>query len=1071
MLVKLTARFLSVLFLFFVTNIYAQQKIVRGKIVTDNNNPVQGATITVKGTSTSTLSDNEGAFSIAVPNDAATLVITFVGYSDAEITVAGKSDVTVTMKEAAVNLNEVVVTGYSTQRKKYITGAVSSVSSKELQTNPANNFAQKLQGKVPGVTVVNSDAPGGTVMVRIRGIGSVTGVNDPLYVIDGVPTTGGLSQLNPNDVEDIQVLKDASASSIYGARANNGVIIVTTKKGKVGDPRINFYAYGGVQKAYNPIDAVTPQQLAQLVWDNAINTGQDPATTPYGRIGDGSKPILPDYIIPFALEGDPLTDPSHYSRDVGGPGWLSDKFMITGANKQGTDWFDVCTRHGVIQNYDLSVSGGSDKAKYFVSGSVYNQDGILNFTDFIRYTARVNTELNISKRIRFGENMQYAFTKSTAISVTEDYGLMGQIYTGFRLQPVYDIMGYFSGDRTVSDDVGAAYNPYATLYRNKDNHNLNNRFFGNAYGEAELIKNLVFRTTLGVDYSNFNASVFVPAQIENSLANQKAQLTVNNNYSSNLTWTNLLTYTTTIARKHFLKTYVGTEAIKNRYRNSSVTKTDFAFEDESYRYLSAGSTVVSAGGGGVDSRLFSYFGKLDYAFNDRYLLSATVRRDASSRFAPDKRWGTFPAVSAGWIISEEKFMNNVSFISNLKLRASWGITGNQEIDPYNQYTTYTTYATTSNYDINGTSTSVVQGFQADRIGNPQAQWEEQVMKNIGIDAGLVSNKLFFSVDVYNRQTRKLLLVVPGWATAGQNTQPAVNIGKMENKGIDIGLNYNGEAGKDFKYQIGAVWSRYKNQVTELYGGSEGFIAFSNQRIGNMTRTQSGYPIAQFYGYINDGIFQTSKQADDYPIQNGNAALYNQPGRFIFRNTNGDSVINSSDQTYIGSPHPKFTYGLTINLQYKNVDFSIFLQGVYGNKIFNFLKFTTDFFAFATSPSVRTLDSWTPDNPDAVLPKTNSLASGFESQSNTYYIENGSYLRGKTITIGYNFSPKLLQKIKVGSARLYVQATNVFTITKYKGIDPEVPVTSNGAGADLLFGVDKGTYPFSRTFLAGLQIGL
>jgi hypothetical protein len=406
----------------------------------------------------------------------------------------------------------------------------------------------------------------------------------------------------------------------------------------------------------------------------------------------------------------------------------------------------------------------------------------------------------------------------------------------------------------------------------------------------------------------------------------------------------------------------------------------------------------------------------------------------------------------------------------LKLRASWGITGNQDIDPFNQYYTFSNNPILSYYDIGGTNTTVVQGFQADRIGNPFAQWEEQVMTNVGLDVSLIKEKLFFSADVYKRETRKLLLVVPVASSGGINIQPATNIGAMENKGIDLTLNYNSQIGNDFRFQLGAIWSTYKNKVTELYNGENGFMEFGQQRVGSMSRTQRGYPIGTFFGYINDGIFQDQAKANEYPTQNGDRSLYNQPGRFIFRNTNGDTVVNSADRSFIGSPHPKFTYGLNINLQYKNFDLALFLQGSHGNKLFNFLKVITDFFPFNTSPSVRMLDSWTPDNPDAILPKTNAAASSFESNSNSYYIEDGSYLRGKTLAIGYSFPTRLLSRIKSTNARLYVQGTNLFTITNYTGIDPEVPVQNSGAGADLQYGLDKGIYPFTRTFTLGLQIG-
>ncbi len=1043
---------------------------INGRITNENNEPVAGASILVKGTTKGTTTEANGEFRLSSVDENATLVITGSNILKVEVKVNGKTSLDVVAQTAVSSMNEIVVTGYSSQRRKSITGAVSSVSGKDLQTNPANNFAQKLQGKVSGVSITNSAAPGGSVMVRIRGVGSVTGVNDPLYVIDGVPTRGGLTEINPNDIEDIQVLKDASAASIYGSRANNGVIVVTTKKGKAGGIKVSFNTYTGLQKSYDFYEPVTPQQYAQLRWDDAINQGKDPLTTPYGALGNGNGPALPDYTIPMVLEGNPLADPSNYSRVVDGPGWLVNKFMITRANKEGTDWFKECTRTAPINSYDLSVSGGSDKGHYLVSGGLYKQSGILKFTDMTRYSLRVNSDYNISKAIRFGENLQLGFTQSKGgASLYEDFGLMGKIYSALRLQPIYDIMGNFSGNR-VQSDPGIASNPYATLFRAKDNKNQTLRVLGNVFGEIDLFKGLTFRSNFGFDYSTFNGNNFSPTPLEDRLSAQTNSLTVNNNYNINLTLTNLLTYRTNLAEHHDFKVLAGTEVIRGSFRNSSIVKTGFAFEDVSFRFLNAGANLGSGNGAGAESRLLSYFGKVDYSFKNRYLLTATVRRDASSNFAEAKRWGTFPAIGLGWVISDENFMADIPVISSLKIRGSWGITGNQDIDPNNQYTTFASNPILSGYDLGGSNNALNQGFQAERVGNPLAQWEEQVMTNIGLDAGLIKDKLSFSIDVYKRETRKLLLVVPTSSTGGINVQPATNVGSMENKGIDLSLSYNGGIGKDFKYIVSGIWSAYKNEVTELYNGSKGFIEINNQRVSTFSRTQQGQPIGMFWGYMNDGIFQDAGKAAAYPTQNGNRLLFNQPGRFIFRNVNGDTVVNTLDRTFIGNPHPKYTFGLNINLQYKNVDVALFIQGSKGNKIFNYLKYLTDFFPFNTSPSVRMLDSWTPSNTDAILPMTNSAAASFESQANSYYVEDGSYLRGKTLSIGYTFSPKLLSRIKSTNARLYVQGTNIFTVTNYQGIDPEVPVQNPGAGADLQYGLDRGIYPFTRTFTVGLQIG-
>jgi TonB-linked SusC/RagA family outer membrane protein len=449
-----------------------------------------------------------------------------------------------------------------------------------------------------------------------------------------------------------------------------------------------------------------------------------------------------------------------------------------------------------------------------------------------------------------------------------------------------------------------------------------------------------------------------------------------------------------------------------------------------------------------------------------------VRRDASSRFSPKNRWGTFPAFSAGWRVTEEGFMKNNKIFSELKLRAGWGQTGNQEIDPYNQYNTYVTNLNNSSYDINGTSNSVVPGYRKFRIGNPDARWEAQTMTNVGIDMSFFQNKLNVSIDAYRRSVSDLLLTVPIPATDGQNIAPAVNIGAMRNDGIDVELTYRGESSNgDFKYTLNGNWSTYNNKVTSLYGTDNTFITGFGTRIGALTRTQVGHPISEFFGYQLDGIFQSQTEADAHPTQGGNRTLYNQEGRFKFRDVNGDNVIDDKDQTFIGSPIPDFMYGLNINLAYKNFDMTMFLQGVYGNKIFNYNRYFTDFFGLSYNYGPRMLDSWTPDNRDAKLPKLNPNTSSYESQSSSYYVESGSYLRAKNVQLGYNFSPKIINKIGIDRLRVYLQAQNLFTITKYTGLDPEVNLAGYGGGADRDIGVDRAIYPIARTFLVGIQLGL
>lgn len=1020
-----------------------------------------GVNVALKGTNRGTTTDAGGNYVLNVPSSGGTLIFSFIGYVTREEMVGNRSVLNIALSVDNKTLNEVIVTGYTTQARRDITGAVGTVDPKDLTAVPATNFAQQLQGRVAGVQVGTDGQPGGEVSVRIRGIGSITGSSDPLYIIDGVPTQGGLNQLNPNDIETLQVLKDASTASIYGARASNGVVIVTTKRGKAGKTQVSLDTYTGLQQL-DPTRIpkfITLQQSADLAWIDARATGNvDPKTgNPVSQIfGNGPTPVIPDYIVSPGIgvkAGDPRADPSQYD-PLNNP--------IAKVNPDSYNlWYRALYRQAPISSVNLTVSGATDKGRYALTAGYFDQQGILKFTGFKRYSLRVNTEFNVGKHARIGENIQFSYTDNVKVGRYDENSPLSSLSASI-FQPVFDIAGNYTGSRE-----GNFYgNPYAVLERNKDNHGYGGRLFGNVYAEADLLKGLTARTTFGVDYTNYNQSTFQPAALESRLLNQVAILDVYNNYGINWVWTNTLNYSTTLAGRHRLSVLGGTEAVHNRFRAFDAAKSNFAFEDIAYRTLDAAEKIRTVSGGSADSdaRLFSLFAKADYVFDDKYLLSATVRRDGSSRFAPSHRYGVFPAFSAGWRISQEAFLRNSTIVSDLKLRASWGKTGNQEINAYNQYSTYATSLASSAYDINGTSNSVAVGYAARKVGNPNAQWEAQTMTNVGIDAQLFKSRLTVTVDAYNRISDHLLLNVPHPGTDGQQQFPAVNVGATQNKGLDVLIGYNG-SGLNGRLKWGATanWSTYSNKVTALYAGDDAYITGAyDTHIGITTRTAVGHPISSFYGYQIIGIFQTQEEADKAPVQNGDAKTYNQVGRWRYRDVNGDGVIDAKDQTFIGSPIPKFTYGLNLTASYRNFDATVFLQGVYGNDIFNLTVLST--------PSVRVLDYWTPTNRNATLPAVNSLANPLEQQPSSYEVEKGSYLRAKNVQIGYSLPSVVASKIGLSRLRVYVQSTNLFTITKYRGLDPEVNVRYQGGGADLTSGVDRGVYPLAQTFMAGLQIG-
>jgi len=1039
--------------------------------VTDNEGlPLAGVSVVEKGTTNGTITNSLGRYSISLPNRSSRLTFSFSGFRKEDLAVSGRAVIDLQMIVSNRELNEVLVTGYSSQKRRDITGAVASVSAKDLESVPGNNVAQQLQGRAAGVSIGNDGSPGADITVRIRGIGSITGNNNPLYIIDGVPTTENLNSINPYDIETLQVLKDAASSSIYGARANNGVIIIMTKKGLAGKSKLTFDAYYGAQKLTGRLP-----KFVNLAQEEYLSKIIDPlfGATSDAFLGDFNNFKVPDFIVSPGIgvsAGDPRADPSKYDI-VNNP--------ITKPNVEGGDyWYRQLYHVAPMQNYNLGLSGGSENGRYAFSLGYQNQDGILKFTGFKRYSLRINTEFQIAKFLHIGENLSGSFTDRVATFRHNDNSPLAQVNTTF-FQPVYDIKGNFTG----SNQGNFYINPYSILYWNKDNHDYTARLFGNTYLEADILKGLKARSSYGIDLLGENASNFNPTQTNQATA-VPSTLDVYNHYVYNWTWTNTLNYSLNIDHQTLALT-AGTEAIRRNSNYYDTQKTGFAFETPPFRYLDAGSKIIGGFGSPTNSTLFSLFAKADYSVYDRYLLSATVRRDGSSRFSASNRYGVFPAISAGWRLSKEDFLRDVSFIEDLKLRGSWGKTGNQEIDENNQYTTYA-QSIPYNYDFGGTSNSTSGiGIAKARAGNNNTRWEAQTMTNLGLDFALFKGSFTGSVDVYDRKTSGLLLSVPHAATDGQTSFGQVNVGSVQNRGLEIQLGYTGQgASKEFHYGLNGNIAFDRNKVLSLFSGPDSYLTSQYNANGfpEPTRTAVGHPISSFYGYVIQGIFQTQQEANAAPVQGGNAAIYNQPGRWKFKDINHDGIIDDKDQTYIGSPLPKFTYGLNFTASYKGFDATLFVQGVYGNEIFNAQLLNTDFSSVASFQSVDELNTWSPTNRHSLLPKINPSADGLERQPSTFEIANGSYLRIKNAQIGYTISPSIAKKMKFSRIHFYVQASNLLTLTKYKGQDPEVGtryngndratgIQDNGNGADRTIGIDRGVYPLAQTFLLGVQLGL
>lgn len=1031
---------------------------------------------TTKGTST----DAQGNFKIDVAANQR-LVFTFNGYESRTLAAGNSATLNVELDVDVKALQSVIVTGYTSQRKKDITGAVAVVSAKQLTATPTASVTQMLQGKASGVVVGNDNSPGGGTMVRIRGFGTINN-NSPLFVIDGVPTQGTLNQINPYDIESMQVLKDASAASIYGARAANGVVIITTKKGKPGDPKISFDYYTGTQNPGKFLDLLNAEELGKYLFKADVGAGKTPwVSSPSAqyRFDQNGGVTMADYIFPNVFGSLPYDPLSVYTNDITDPGLGSTKFNVNKANKAGTNWQDVIFDPAPISNYQIGASGGTSKAKYAFSANYFDQKGILRYTDYKRYTIRANTEFTQGK-FTFGENLTFAYDKRTGISNNNESNPIMLAWRIHPIIPVFDITGGppalggtntspwygFGGPRGLN--LGNATNPLAELYRAKDNNTYSTRLFGNAFGEVAIMKNLKARSSIGVEYNNFNRSEFFIRQIEAAEPRNTNSLNVFNNFDNSWTWYNTLNYNTTIKEDHDINVLVGTEAVATYSFGFQASRSNFAFNDLDYRYLNAGSAsgLSNAGSGAIRTRLFSQFAKVNYGYKNLLLADFTVRRDGSSRFSAANRYGVFPAGSLGIRLTELKALNNLDWLDDLKVRAGWGKTGNQQIpNVYNAYTLYTADPANNGYDIGGAGTSVTGGFDLTQFGNPNGKWETTTSANIGFDANLFRNRLEVVFDWYTRTTSDMLAQIAVARAQGQGTLPFTNIGTMRNRGIDLNLNWSDKAlNGQLRYSIGVNITQYKNEVIKLNNDPNATLFGFTTRLPSITATKKGYPIASFYGYFVDGILN-AQQAATAP----KFGTYTREGVFNFRDINKDGVITAADRDFLGNPHPDFIYGINLTAGYKNWDLAVFAKGQQGGDIFNYVRYWTDFNVFQGNRSKRMLyDSYGQGGKD-LLPRLNS-SDATSQQVSSYFIEDGSYLRLGNIQLTYTIPNNIMKKVGISGAQVYIQGQNLLTITKYTGLDPDINLrTSDANNQDFHMGIDEGAYPVAKSILFGLQL--
>ncbi|MCK4343638.1 MAG: TonB-dependent receptor [Bacteroidales bacterium] len=1048
---------LFTLLVFVGLQLFSQARVITGTITSaEDGSTLPGVSVVVRGTTIGTITDVDGNYSLAVPDDAIKLMFTYVGMKTVEETIEGRSVIDVILEQDVFGLDEVVVTGYATQIKEALTGAVATISADELVEVPATNIAHTLQGRASGVTILNSHVPGGDVTVRVRGLGTINN-NDPLWVIDGVPTKWGLNQLNPNDIESVSVLKDAASQAIYGARGANGVIIITTKRGRPGEPKINFSLRTGVTQATNKYDLLNTQEYGELLWLEAGFDGVPPGNALYGY---GASPDIPDYIYPArALPGSPEVDPAIYS--------FPDN-LIMQVSREGTDWYDEIYQTAGIQDYNLSVSGGTIKSNYAISGGYMKEEGILIHTGFERYSLRSNLGAKFKDWLEIGESLGVTYTKGFGNRGDNSEGtVISQAYRMQPIIPVYDIMGNFAGTKAPSTGNGS--NPVADLTRDKNDFGRDLRAIGNIFGQAQIIEGLKFKSLFGFDYRLGNWKNIFIKNPEFGEAKPADILSEGNNYTIQWNWANTLNYNISFADIHNVNVLVGSEAVSNSYLYFDASRSTYFSISPDYMFLDSGEADQMNSGLGSDWKTFSYFGRLNYNFAGKYLLEATIRRDGSSRFGANERWGIFPAFSAGWRVTSEDFMAGTqNWLDFLKLRVGWGQAGNDEVGNYNGFTTFRSNNVNSYYSITGANTTVAAGFDSNAYGNPDAKWETTQTSNVGLDATFLNNSLSFSFDVWQRNTTDMLYAIAVPSVVGQASTPSVNIGDMKNNGIDATLIYKGAAlAGDFTYNVGINFSHYKNEIVKISDNVDEVIFGGDFRQMVYTRAEVGTSFPEFYGYVVEGIFQTEEEADAHPPAFGSDGTYNAPGHFKYKDVNGDGVIDADDRDYMGSPHPDFTAGLTIDLGYKGFDLAAFFYTSYGNEMVNYVARWIDYTQFSGNRSHdRLYNSWgspyLSNNEDAILAKADTDQGSQEPSS--HFIQNASFLRLKNLQIGYTLPNSLMSRLGMSSLRIYLQGTNLFTLTEYDGLDPEVRTGGSNMG------IDAGAWPTARQLMIGVNIG-
>lgn len=971
---------------------FAQQITVQGVVKDQTGETVIGASVMEKGTTNGTITGIDGDFSLNMsPNG--TLVVSFVGYKTQEVQVKGQKQLQVVLSEDAEMLDEVVVIGYGTMKKSDLTGAVSSIGNKDIKDSPVSNLGQAIQGKISGVQIVDAGKPGDNVSIKIRGLGSINNC-DPLVVIDGVPTDLGLSSLNMADVERLDVLKDASATAIYGSRGANGVVMITTKRGTEGKGKLAVSANYSFQNATNVPSLLNAAQYAELSNDMMVNSGRNPN---------------PEWANPSEL----------------------------GA---GTDWMDELLRTGVMQNYTVSYSGGNEKSHYYVSGGFLDQSGIVKSVNYRRFTFQSNSDAQVLKWLKFSNNITFsADTKKSG-----SYNI-GDALKALPIYPVKNEDGSWSGPDGNSEWYGSTRNPIGPTELNKSQTDGYN-FLANLTAELTFTKWLKFKSTFGYDAKFWFIDNFTPKYNWKPTPTEETSRYKSDNKSFTYLWDNYFLFDHTFAEKHRVGLMAGMSAQWNTNDYLNAQKNVFMFDN--VHEMDNGEEMYAIGGNETEWALLSYMARVNYSYEDRYLLTATIRRDGSSRFGKKHRWGTFPSVSVAWRASQEKWFPKNDYINDLKVRAGYGVTGSQaSVGNYSYLASYNT----SVYPF-GISSGNQTALVSSTLANPYIHWEEVAQTNIGFDASLFNSRVMFSFDAYLKETRDMLVKASIPITSGfeDTTTTYTNAGKVRNQGIEMSLhtiNLTGELG--WETNLTATYN--KNKIKDLNSDVPYYINQINNSY--VTMLAKDYPINVFYGYVTDGIFQNQSEVNTHAVQPGA-----EPGDIRFRDLNNDGVINDSDRTVIGNPNPSWLFSMNNSLSYKGFELSVFLQGIAGNKIYNANNIDNTGMAAAYNQTTDVLKRWQGEGTSNSMPRAVFGDPNQNTRVSDRFVENGSYLRLKNITLSYTFPKQWLQKTSFENARLSLSCENVATITGYSGFDPEVGIN----------GIDQNRYPISRTFSLGLN---